>query len=58
VPAAFLLGGVLGLGMTGVWLALALDEIARGVLCYRRWRSGRWRTTSQLAPAARPELAG
>jgi Na+-driven multidrug efflux pump len=57
VPAAFLLGGVLGLGMTGVWLALALDEIARGVLCYRRWRSGRWRTTSQLAPATRPELA-
>jgi putative MATE family efflux protein len=50
VPAAFLFGGALGLGLTGVWLSMAIDECLRGVVCYRRWRSGRWRTTSLLEP--------
>jgi Na+-driven multidrug efflux pump len=57
VPAAFVFGRSLGLGLTGVWLSMALDEILRGIVSYRRWRSGRWRTTSQLSPAARVELA-
>ncbi len=52
VPAAFLFGGSLGMGLTGVWIAMALDECLRGVVCYRRWRSGRWRTTSALEPVA------
>ncbi len=52
VPSAFLFGGVLGLGLTGVWMSMALDECLRGVVCYRRWRSGRWRKTSVLAPSS------
>jgi putative MATE family efflux protein len=57
VPAAFLFGGTLGLGLTGVWLSMALDECVRGVVCYRRWQSGRWRVTSRLSPKAAPKLA-
>jgi putative MATE family efflux protein len=50
VPSAYLLGGALGLGLTGVWLSMALDEILRGVVNYRRWKAGHWRTTSRLTP--------
>ena len=57
VPAAFVFGHSLKLGLTGVWMSMALDETLRGIVSYRRWRSGRWRTTSQLAPAAAVELA-
>ena len=57
VPSAYLLGGALGLGLTGVWLSMALDEIVRGVVNYRRWKAGHWRTTSQIMPARLPTLA-
>jgi Na+-driven multidrug efflux pump len=57
VPLAFVFGGYFGLGLTGVWMSMALDECLRGVVSYRRWRTGRWRTTSALAPPARVELA-
>jgi Na+-driven multidrug efflux pump len=57
VPAAFAFGSS-SLGLTGVWLSMALDEGLRGFVSYRRWRSGRWRTTSQLAPAILPEVSG
>jgi putative MATE family efflux protein len=57
VPLAYLLGGYFGLGLTGVWVALAFDECLRGAVSYARWRSGRWRTTSRLAPARAAVLA-
>jgi len=57
VPSAFLFGGTLGLGLTGVWLSMALDECVRGVVCYRRWQSGRWRVTSRLGPKPSTKLA-
>jgi Na+-driven multidrug efflux pump len=50
VSSAYLFGGLLGFGLTGVWMAMALDETVRGVVNYRRWRSGRWRSASALAP--------
>jgi len=37
-----------------IWLAMALDETTRGIVNYLRWRTGRWRTFSALAPAAAP----
>lgn len=58
VPAAFLFGGYFGWGLTGVWMSMALDECLRGVFTYRRWRTGRWRTTSALSPAVEVGLAG
>jgi putative MATE family efflux protein len=54
VPSAFLFGSLLGLGLTGIWISMAIDETTRGLINYRRWRSGRWRETSLLAPASRP----
>jgi Na+-driven multidrug efflux pump len=50
VSCAYLFGGLLGLGLTGVWMALVVDEISRGIVNYRRWRRGHWRKTSALAP--------
>jgi putative MATE family efflux protein len=57
VPSAFLFGRTLGLGLTGVWMSMALDETLRAVVGYRRWRAGHWRTSSALAPPAAVELA-
>ncbi|MEO6599201.1 MAG: MATE family efflux transporter [Polyangiaceae bacterium] len=55
VSAAFFFGSVLRLGLTGIWIAMAIDEITRGIVNYRRWRTGRWRSFAALAPAsARP----
>jgi putative MATE family efflux protein len=55
VGSAYLFGSTLGLGLVGIWLAMALDETTRGIVNYRRWRTGRWRELSALAPA--PEAA-
>jgi putative MATE family efflux protein len=52
VSCAYLFGGLFGLGLTGVWLAMCVDETVRAVVNYRRWRSGRWRSTSVLSPRA------
>ncbi|HKO50357.1 MAG TPA: MATE family efflux transporter [Polyangiaceae bacterium] len=54
VAGAFVFGTLFGLGLTGIWLGMALDETTRGVVNYLRWRTGRWRTFSALAPAAAP----
>jgi Na+-driven multidrug efflux pump len=58
VPAAYVLSTPLGLGLSGLWLAMGLDEGIRGVMNYLRWRSGRWReqqVVSRLPP--QPEAA-
>jgi Na+-driven multidrug efflux pump len=39
---SWLLGGVLGLGLPGVWLAYTADEWVRGLLMMTRWRARRW----------------
>jgi putative MATE family efflux protein len=40
---AFLLGIVLDLGLEGVWVAMALDEIVRALVFAIRWKKGSWR---------------
>lgn len=40
---AYLLGNVLNLGLAGVWIAMALDEIFRGIIVLIRWLKGSWR---------------
>ncbi len=42
VPLSYWFGLQLGLGVVGVWLAMACDECLRGVINYRRWLSGAW----------------
>lgn len=48
VPLACLLVLRLGWGLAGVWGAMAIDLVLRGVLCIWRWRGGKWRTLSGL----------
>jgi putative MATE family efflux protein len=52
VLSAYVFGSWLGFGLTGVWIAMALDETSRGLVNYRRWRAGHWRALSALAPAS------
>ncbi len=44
LPAAYLLGVTLGLGLTGIWLGLCGELVVRGCLYVWRFNSGRWRT--------------
>ncbi len=31
------------LGLVGIWIAMAVDEILRGLLFVYRWYSGKWK---------------
>lgn len=42
VGGAYLLAVVLGMGIYGLWIAIALDECFRGVLMIFRWHGSRW----------------
>jgi putative MATE family efflux protein len=50
VLGAWYLGLHLGLGLPGVWMAMAADEWLRGIVMWLRWRSGAWRTKGLLGP--------
>lgn len=41
---SYIFAVVCGLGIYGLWIAIAADEVIRGVLMLLRWRSGKWRT--------------
>ncbi len=41
---SYLFAVVFGLGIYGLWIAIAADECFRGVLMFLRWKSGKWRT--------------
>ena len=43
VPAALLFTRVLEWGLTGAWIAMALDLTSRGLLLLFRFRSGKWK---------------
>jgi putative MATE family efflux protein len=47
---AWLLGIRLGLGLTGVWIAMCADEWCRGICMLLRWRSGAWKTKAFVQP--------
>lgn len=42
VGMAYLLGIFFDMGLTGVWIAFALDEATRGLILLKRWRGKRW----------------
>jgi len=52
LPVAYVLCFVAGLGLAGIWIAIALDEVLRSVFLYARWRSGRWKTKALVRPSA------
>ncbi len=43
---SYLFAVVFGLGIYGLWIAIAADECVRGVLMLLRMRSGKWKTKS------------
>lgn len=43
VGLGWLLGIYSGMGLTGIWIAMAADEIFRGVVVFIRWIKGGWR---------------
>lgn len=43
ISFSYILGIKLGFGLMGCWVAFAMDELFRGILFFRRWRSGKWR---------------
>ncbi len=47
LPVALFLGDYLNLGLIGVWIALAVDELIRGLNLYLRWQSKRWQAKSK-----------
>lgn len=42
VVFSYLFGLHLGWGVFGAWMAISLDEWVRGIVMFRRWRSGIW----------------
>ena len=46
---AFILGIGLGWGLVGVWIAMAADEILRGIIVFARWIKGSWRGKSVVS---------
>lgn len=48
VGLSYYLGIVLGYGLVGVWIAMACDEIFRGIIVIIRWKTGIWRTKNLI----------
>jgi putative MATE family efflux protein len=57
VIGAWVLGVRLGLGLVGVWIAMAADEWFRGVVMLLRWRSGAWRRIALVRGAGAGAVA-
>ena len=48
VPLSYLLGIYWNWGLIGIWIAMAIDEIIRGILFVYRWYSGKWRNKALI----------
>lgn len=46
VVFAYIFGIAFGFGLKGVWIAMAADEILRGIVVLIRWKRGSWRNKS------------
>lgn len=40
---SYILGGILHLGLQGVWVAMAIDECSRGIIYFLRFRTNKWK---------------
>jgi Na+-driven multidrug efflux pump len=49
---SWLLGTHFGMGLIGVWIAMAADEWLRGLMMYRRWKQRKWMKYAQRTHAA------
>ena len=62
VLGSWLLGTYLGMGLVGVWIAMACDEWLRGLMMYRRWKQRKWvkyaeRTRAKVQEHKAPPIA-
>ncbi len=46
IPSAYVFGIVLGLGLFGIYMAYALDELIRAIFMVIRWQSRKWEAKS------------
>jgi hypothetical protein len=53
---SYILGFVLGWGLNGVWVAMAMDQILRGSLTALRFHSGKWQNIELKLGSASAEL--
>jgi Na+-driven multidrug efflux pump len=44
VLGSYVFAVVLGLGIYGLWIAFAADELFRGIMMIIRWKGGKWRS--------------
>ncbi|MFH0992846.1 MAG: MATE family efflux transporter, partial [bacterium] len=51
IAGAYLLGIVAGLGLVGIWIAIAADEMIRSIVLFSRWASGKWRARALVKRA-------
>ena len=49
LPLAWLLGLHYAYGLVGIWIATSLDECIRGIIAFKRWNSGKWRSKGVYA---------
>lgn len=52
IPLAIWFGSTLGLGILGVWIAIAVSTALKAVVSWFWWRRGRWATALSNAEAA------
>ena len=48
VVIGYVLGVKLNLGLIGLWIAMAADELIRAVIFIIRWKSNKWRKMSAI----------
>jgi putative MATE family efflux protein len=48
VLLSYIFGISFGLGITGIWIAMTIDEVLRGLIMIFRWRNGKWRTKALI----------
>lgn len=56
VGCSYLLAVVCGMGIYGLWIALAADECVRGIMMIIRWKSGAWKTKCVVKEPDREEV--
>ncbi|NMO17956.1 MATE family efflux transporter [Pyxidicoccus fallax] len=56
LPLGYFLVFKLGMGLPGVWLAVAADEWVRGITMWFRWRSRAWEKQSLVEPTPEPAV--
>lgn len=56
LPVVYLVKQIWGIGLTGLWLCFAFDEIIRAVINLARWRTGKWKTMGLVQSESLPPL--